>query len=106
MKIKRTAFSYHDVDYVEFTLLVNGYGVASCMTNKTPRGVFLKNLVVYDEDDYRKGYASKLITAVIASTDNVIELEVLNDNPAAVNLYNKHGFTETLRHKDIISMCR
>ena len=56
--------------------------------------------IVINEENRRKGYASKLIEHVINyAKDKKIILEVSDQNTSALNLYKKYNFIEVNRRK-------
>ena len=56
--------------------------------------------IVINEENRRKGYASKLIENVINyAKDKKIILEVSDQNTSALNLYKKYNFIEVNRRK-------
>lgn len=104
MKIVRKPGCYQGVCYETVCLKVKGYMVASCSVYQKDYGVFLRELIVFDEDDYRKGYASKIMNDIISKAEGVVKLQVLRDNLPALSMYKKYGFVEESRSKNLITM--
>lgn len=104
MKIVRKPGCYQGVCYETVYLKVKGYMVASCSVYQKDYGVFLRELNVFGEEDYRKGYASKIMDDIISKSQGVIKLQVLKDNLPALSMYKKYGFVEESRSKNLITM--
>ena len=56
--------------------------------------VFELQRIAVRESERRKGYADKLMQALLAATNGRIILEVRSRNIPAISLYNKYGFKE------------
>lgn len=104
MKIVRKPGCYQGVYYEIVFLKVKGYIVASCSVYQKDYGVFLQELNVFDEGDYRKGYASKIMDDILGKAGGVVKLQVLKDNLPALSMYKKYGFVEESRSKNLITM--
>lgn len=104
MKIVRKPGCYQGVCYETVYLKVKGYMVASCSVYQKDYGIFLQELNVFDEGDYRKGYASKIMDDIIGKAKGMIKLQVIKDNLPALSMYKKYGFVEESSSKNLITM--
>lgn len=80
-------------------------GMATLYQKQNPRERHVANLGMMVHPDYwGRGIGSQLVDALIQLADNWlqlsrVELEVNTDNPAAIRLYEKHGFVIEGTHK-------
>ena len=75
------------------------YGYNRLLTVESENGlagylIYSVQRIAVRESERRKGYADKLMQALLAATNGRIILEVRSRNIPAISLYNKYGFKE------------
>ncbi len=81
-------YGYNRLLTVESENGIAGYLIYSVLD------VFELQRIAVRESERRKGYADKLMQALLAATNGRIILEVRSRNIPAISLYNKYGFKE------------
>lgn len=95
-----------DIQYTQHLVMVGKYAKASCMVYRKDYGLFISDLHVYDEDDYRKGFGSLLVQSVlsVATSEQKVRLDVEKRNNPAIALYKKFGFTKIAERNKLDTM--